>query len=163
MKDIWIRRAGEEDTDAIAALATAAFGSPDEAAIIARLQADGDSLYSLVAHDDRQLLGHIQFFAIAVDGADIAAGLGPMVVEPSYQHRGIGTGLVRFGLSLMQGSGRDPVFVLGHPDYYPRFGFSAEAASGFTAPWGGAVFMALRASDDAPCSGTLTYPAAFGS
>lgn len=162
MKDIWIRQAREDDADAITALNDVAFGGPDEARIITQLAADGDSLYSLVAHDDRTILGHIQFFRILVDGQDVAAGLGPMSVVPERQKSGIGSGLIRFGLQLMAGSGRGPVFVLGHPDYYPRFGFSAATAAAYTAPWSGEAFMATPPPAGAPETGTLTYPAAFG-
>ncbi len=162
MKNLWIRQARDEDGEAIEALNLAAFGGPDEAGIITRLAADGDSLYSLVAHNDREILGHIQFFRIAVDGDDVAAGLGPMAVLPQFQKSGIGSGLVKLGLTLMQGSGRGLVFVLGHPAYYPRFGFSPETAQDFTAPWSGPAFMALRFGDHGRQGGKLAYPAAFG-
>lgn len=162
MKDIWIRLATPDDAQAIAALNEAAFGGPDEAEIVRKLDADGDNLLSLVAHDDREILGHVQFFPILVDGADIAAGFGPMSVTPARQKRGIGSGLLRFGLQMMEGAGRQLVFVLGHPDYYPRFGFSAEAAQAFDAPWSGPAFMALRFAKTGPQSGMLTYPQAFG-
>ncbi len=162
MKNVWIRQASEDDHNDVKALNQAAFGGEDEAAIVDALQASGDSLYSLVAHNDRDVLGHIQFFKIAVDGADIAAGLGPMSVVPDMQNRGIGSGLVRLGLQLMQGSGRPLVFVLGHQDYYPRFGFSADIAAPFCAPWEGPAFMALKSQPDAPLDGRLTYPPAFG-
>ena len=162
MRDVWIRQAREGDAEAISTLNDAAFGGPDEAKIITALERDGDSLYSLIAHNDHQLLGHIQFFRIRVDGEDIAAGLGPMSVVPDRQGFGIGSGLVRFGLRLIEGSGRSLVFVLGHPAYYPRFGFQADTAQGFSAPWSGPAFMAQRFGTDGPGSGTLTYPAAFG-
>ncbi|MEL6857070.1 MAG: N-acetyltransferase [Pseudomonadota bacterium] len=162
MKNVWIRQAREEDASAILDLNTAAFGTPDEARIVAELAASGDSLVSLVAHNDREILGHIQFFKIAVSGEDIAAGLGPMSVQPELQKRGIGKGLIRLGLTLMEGQNRSLVFVLGHPDYYPKFGFSAELAKAFSAPWSGPAFMALRSSEVTPAAGQLTYPAAFG-
>ncbi len=162
MREVWIRQAREDDAEAIAILNDVAFGGPDEAKTVTALERDGDSLYSLIAHNDHQLLGHIQFFRIAVDGEDIAAGLGPMSVVPDRQRSGIGSGLVKFGLRLMEGSGRDLVFVLGHETYYPRFGFDVDLAQGFSAPWSGPAFMALRFGTGGPDSGKLTYPAAFG-
>lgn len=162
MSDLWIRQARPDDAKAVRDLNHAAFGTTGEAQIVDRLAKDGDGLASLVAHNDREILGHIQFFKIAVDGADLAAGLGPMSVRPDAQNTGIGGGLIRFGLTLMQGQGRPLVFVLGHPDYYPRFGFSAEIAEGFSAPWSAPAFMAIRFEDTGPSGGTLTYPAAFG-
>ncbi len=162
MKDIWIRQAREDDAEAITALNDAAFATKAEARIITELARDGDSLYSLVAHNDRDILGHIQFFRILIDGADIAAGLGPMSVLPDRQRSGIGSGLVKFGLALMEGAGREAVFVLGHPAYYPRFGFCADAAAPFQAQWSGPSFMALRFGETGEQAGQLTYPAAFG-
>jgi len=161
MKDIWIRQATNDDDETITALNDLAFGGPDEARIVRQLAADGDSLSSLVVHNDREIVGHIQFFRILVEGADIAAGLGPMCVHPDHQKRGIGGGLIRIGLTLMEGAGRNLVFVLGHPDYYPKFGFDAALAEPFSAPWAGEAFMALRFREDGPSAGALTYPSAF--
>lgn len=162
MNNLWIRPATPEDADTITALTDAAFGTPEEAQIIAQLAQDGDGLASLVAHNDREILGHIQFFKIWVDGADIACGLGPVSAHPDVQRRGIGSGLIRFGLTLMEGAGRTHCFLLGHKDYYPRFGFSSDLAANFGAPWSGPNFMAMALSEDGPSSGELTYPAAFG-
>lgn len=161
MRDLWIRQAREEDAEAIAALNTEAFGTPDEARIVAQLAKDGDSLASLVAHDDRQLLGHIQFFRILVDGKDIAAGLGPMCAKPGRQKQGIGRGLIKLGMTMMEGAGRELVFVLGHTDYYPHYGFSSAVGARYSAPWSGEAFMGIELSEAAPRTGKLTYPEAF--
>lgn len=162
MRDLWVRQAREDDAPAIAALNDIAFGTPDEARIVAQLAKDGDSLASLVAHNDRENLGHIQFFRILIDGEAVAAGLGPMSVLPDFQRRGIGSALIRFGLTLMEGQGHALVFVLGHPGYYPRFGFETGMAKAFLAPWSGPAFMVKRLGKDAPLKGRLTYPDAFG-
>lgn len=162
MNNLWIRPATAEDADTITALTDAAFGTPEEAQIILQLATDGDSLASLVAHNDREILGHIQFFRIGVDGDDIACGLGPVSARPDVQKRGIGAGLIRLGLTLMEGAGRTHCFLLGHKDYYPRFGFSSELAAQFGGPWSGPNFMAKQLIETGPISGTLTYPAAFG-
>lgn len=162
MSHLWIRAATTEDADAISALTDAAFGTPEEAQIISRLAADGDSLASLVAHNDREIIGHIQFFKVWVDGEDVACGLGPVSAHPDLQRRGIGAGLIRFGLTLMEGANRSHCFLLGHKDYYPRFGFSADLAAQFEGPWSGPNFMAKQLIETAVQSGKLTYPAAFG-
>lgn len=162
MSNLWIRPATTEDADLITELTDAAFGTPEEAQIITQLARDGDSLASLVAHNDRDILGHIQFFKVWVDGADVACGLGPVSAHPDVQGRGIGAGLIRFGLTLMEGAGRSHCFLLGHKDYYPRFGFSSELAAEFSGPWSGPHFMALKLRDGGPTRGALTYPAAFG-
>lgn len=162
MSQIWIRPATAEDADDITALNDLAFGTPDEARIVTQLAQDGDSLASLVAHNDRDILGHIQFFRVWVDGEDVACGLGPVSAHPDVQKRGIGAGLIRFGLTLMEGAGRSHCFLLGHTEYYPRFGFSADLAADFSGPWSGPHFMAIKLNEGGPTSGELTYPAAFG-
>jgi len=162
MKEAWIRRLQPEDLDAVASLNTEVFGGPEEAAIVRRLHADNDSLLSLVVHRQEQLAGHIEFFRILIDGQPSAVGLGPMCLKPEAQGRGIGSALVRMGLTVMNGRGESIVFVLGHPEFYTRLGFSAEAAAPFRAPWSGPAFMAQVINPGAPVSGELTYPAAFG-
>lgn len=162
MNNLWIRPATEDDAETITELTDAAFGTPEEAQIITQLAANGDSLASLVAHNDREILGHIQFFKVWVDGEDIACGLGPVSARPDVQKRGIGAGLIRFGLTLMEGAGRSHCFLLGHKEYYPRFGFSADLAAQFSGPWSGPNFMAKALTETGPNKGELTYPAAFG-
>ncbi|MCR9223901.1 MAG: N-acetyltransferase [Hyphomonas sp.] len=162
MNNLWIRPATDEDADTITELTDAAFGTPEEAKIITQLVKDGDGLASLVAHNDREILGHIQFFKVWIDGADIACGLGPVSARPDVQKRGIGAGLIKLGLTLMEGAGRSHCFLLGHKEYYPRFGFSSDLAAQFSGPWSGPNFMALELNSTAPKSGALTYPAAFG-
>lgn len=162
MNNLWIRNAADDDADVIKELTDAAFGTPEEAQIITKLAEDGDGLASLVAHNEREILGHIQFFKVWVDGADVACGLGPVSAHPSVQRRGIGAGLIRFGLTLMEGAGRSHCFLLGHKEYYPRFGFSSDLAAQFSGPWSGPNFMALQLTESGPDKGALTYPAAFG-
>ena len=162
MNNLWIRPATDDDADTITELTDAAFGTPEEAQIITQLAKDGDGLASLVAHNDREILGHIQFFKVWIDGADVACGLGPVSARPDVQKRGIGAGLIKLGLTLMEGAGRSHCFLLGHKEYYPRFGFSSNLAAQFSGPWSGPNFMALALNATAPKSGALTYPAAFG-
>ena len=162
MIGFWIRATTPEDMDAIAALNDAAFGGPDEARITRQLQADGDRLVSLVAvADDDRLVGHIEFFRILIDGKPAGAGLGPMSVEPACQRSGVGSYLIRTGLEELDMLGETLVFVLGHETYYPKFGFEADAARPFAAPWSGPHFMAIRLAPGGPASGQLTYPRAF--
>jgi putative acetyltransferase len=162
MNKTWIRRLKPEDMDAVAALNASAFQGPEEAAIFRHLHADQDTLLSLVAHREDELVGHIEFFRILVNGKPSAVGLGPMCVIPQMQRRGIGSSLVRMGLLVMAGRGESLVFVLGHPEFYTKLGFSAELAKPFRAPWSGPAFMAQAINEGAPKSGELTYPVAFG-
>ena len=157
-----IRPARPEDMGAIAALNDAAFGGPEEGAIVRALHRDGGSLLSLVATEGDLIIGHIEFFRIQVDGAPMAAGLGPMSVKPGLQKQGVGASLIRYGLAALKQAGETIIFVLGHDTYYPKFGFSAAAAKPFRARWSGPHFMALRLAPGGPERGTLTYPAAFG-
>ncbi|MFN7164520.1 MAG: GNAT family N-acetyltransferase [Hyphomonas sp.] len=161
MIDFWTRAARPEDMDAIAALNDAAFGGPHESRIIRQLQADGDSLVSLVAETEGGLVGHIEFFRILIDGAPKGAGLGPMSAQPGRQRAGIGSYLIRTGLEELDMLGETLVFVLGHETYYPKFGFDEATAKPFAAPWSGPRFMAIRLADGGPATGKLTYPKAF--
>jgi len=157
-----IRPARPADMDAIAALNDAAFGGPDEGAIVRVLHRDGDSLLSLVAEVGGEIAGHIEFFRIWVSGAPLAAGLGPMSARPGLQKQGVGARLIRHGLAALKEAGETIIFVLGHDTYYPKFGFTEAAAKPFSAPWSGPHFMALRLAPGGPEAGKLSYPPAFG-
>jgi putative acetyltransferase len=147
MKTLTVRAEAPVDVDAIAQVNRAAFGQPDEADLIARLRADGDVVASLVAAVDGEVVGHVLFSRLAIEtehGAVAAAALAPMAVLPAQQRRGVGTALVRGGLKACEKSGIEAVVVLGHEDYYPRFGFSPDMAGGLEAPFSGPAFMALE-------------------
>jgi putative acetyltransferase len=145
----------------------AAFGRSDEADLIDRLRAEGVILLSLVAEIDRQIIGHILFSRMNVETAEgvvAAVALAPMAVLPSQQRRHVGSRLVRHGLSALQDRGEAIVIVLGHKDYYPRFGFTSEKARHLASPFPAESFMALELSDGALANirGQVKYPAAFG-
>ncbi|MBX3501040.1 MAG: N-acetyltransferase [Alphaproteobacteria bacterium] len=154
------------DVDAIAALNRAAFGGEEEVEIIDRLRRDGLLVLSLVERDARGIVGHILFSAldVAVDGRAVrSVALAPMAVAPARQRGGVGSRLVRHGLNVLRDRGWEAVIVLGHPDYYPRFGFSAALAARLAAPFSGEAFMALELRSDAlaGAAGTVRYPRAF--
>jgi putative acetyltransferase len=92
------------------------------------------------------------------------AGLAPVAVSPAEQSRGVGAALCRAGIEAVRALGADAVVVLGHPAYYPRFGFSAEAAKPLASPYAGSpAFMALALKPGALASTRrVDYPAAFG-
>lgn len=159
--EVWFRRAKPDDLRAIVELNDLAFGGKDEGAIVRRLWEDGDSLLSLVAVDGDDIIGHIEFFRILIDGAPLGAGLGPMSVRPGLQKQGTGGAMIRLGMIALDGAGERIVFVLGHDTYYPKFGFTEAAARPFRAAWSGPHFMALRLGEGGPRSGALTYPKAF--
>ena len=155
-----------DDIEAIAALNRAAFGGEDEVEIVDRLRRDGLFVLSLVERDADGIVGHILFSTldVSVDGRAVrAVALAPMAVAPGRQRESIGSRLVRQGLGMLADRGYDAVIVLGHPDYYPRFGFSAELAAKLAAPFSGPAFMAMELKPGAlaGASGAVRYPRAF--
>jgi len=123
---------------------------------------------SLVAELDGQVVGHILFTPISIEtanGSIPAISLAPLAVRPGYQNRGIGADLSRRGLEACQAQGHRIAIVLGHPNYYPRFGFSAALAKPLACPWGdcGEAWMALEFAPGALAgvSGKVIYPKAF--
>jgi putative acetyltransferase len=144
-----------------------AFGRSDEADLVDRLRAEGAVLLSLVAELDGQIIGHILFSRMTVETAlrSVAAvSLAPMAVLPQHQGRKVGSQLVRRGLARLCERGEHIVIVLGHKQYYPRFGFSSEKARNLANPFPPEAFMALELSDGALAGieGAVRYPSAFG-
>jgi putative acetyltransferase len=141
--------ASADDGDAIYALTAAAFGRSDEAELVNRLRADGDSVLELVAVGEA-LDGHILFSRLHVDPATIRlTGLAPVSVTPERQGEGIGGALVREGLARCKAMGFDAVAVLGDPAYYKRFGFTRRAAKGLTCVYSGPAYQAVELRDGA--------------
>jgi len=158
-----IRPAAPEDHAAIHAVVAAAFGQPDEAELVGALRADGDALVELVAEEDGAIVGHILFSPLATDNGARLAALAPVSVLPGRQKDGLGTWLMETGHELLRAAGIEAVIVLGHPAYYPRVGYSAEAAKTVTSPFAGPHFMALALKPgalEAPVA--VTYAKAFG-
>ncbi len=124
-------RAGDED--GVRRVNEAAFGRPDEAALVDALRAAGAVIASLVAADEDGVVGHILFSPATLTADDTSApiaALGPMAVLPERQGQGIGGALVRAGLAACRAAGYDLCIVLGHAEYYPRFGFRPSAPFG---------------------------------
>jgi putative acetyltransferase len=155
-----------EQRTEILALNRLAFEGEEEAGIIEALSRDGLVVLSLVATDEAKVTGHILFSRLEVemDGRAIkAVSLAPMAVLPGYQNKGVGSALVRRGLELLAARGLEAVLVVGHTDFYPRFGFSAALARNIACPFQGLdAFMGLELKPGALSgSGTCRYPAAF--
>ena len=101
-----------------------AFGQTNEAILVDALRAHAQLCISLVAVADDQVVGHILFSPVTIEsGPANAMGLAPMAVLPDYQKQGVGSLLVREGLVRVHRAGFNIVVVLGHANYYPRFGF----------------------------------------
>jgi len=131
---IEIRDERPGDTDAIREVNRQAFNQEQEGRIVDALRERGGVLLSLVAIANGVVVGHIMFSPLTV-GTAIGAGLGPMAVLPAYQRQGVGTELVERGLARLKDSGCPFVVVIGHPDFYPRFGFQRAAGYGLTCEW----------------------------
>lgn len=121
-----IRRETNEDMERIRLINIEAFGGGSEAGIVEKLRKRGALIISLVAVRDGEIVGHIAF-SPAIVGTESSSfeviALAPMAVLPAYQHQGIGSQLVRQGLEECRKLGYVIVVLVGHADYYPRFGF----------------------------------------
>jgi len=159
-----IRLATPPDHTAIRDLNVAAFDGAAEADLVKALRTDGDVVLELVAEEAGAIVGHILFSRLWADSEGLYVALAPMAVAPDRQRQGVGGQLVRSGLELCQEFGAHAVVVLGHLDYYPRFGFSPEAASKLKSPYAGSPAYMAKALEpgalDEPR--VLAYPDAFG-
>ena len=161
-----VRAALAGDFAAITEVVGDAFGESrfDEAGIPARIRAEGATLVELVAEDDGEIVGHVLFSRMRCRPARLIAGLGPLSVRPGRQRQGIGSVLSGEGIEACRKLGAAAIVVLGHPSYYPRFGFSATAAAKLQSRYSGLpAFMALALTPGAladPIS--VDYPPAFG-
>lgn len=160
---IAIRPERPADLPAIRAVVAAAFGRAAEADLVDRLRRDGDLLLSLVAEEDGAILGHIAFSRLLVrtPAGDVSAvTLAPLAVRPDRQRQGIGGRLTEAGHDRLRVAGEALIVVVGHPAYYPRFGYDRARAAGFGSAWQGEGMMAL-AFAPAPAAGDLVFAPAF--
>lgn len=126
---IIIRDEKEFDTNIITGITVAAFADMEisdhtEQFVIMALRSAGALSMSLVAEVDGRVVGHIAFSPVEIsDGTRDWYGLGPVSVRPEYQRRGIGKALIREGLARLKSMNARGCCLVGHPDYYPQFGF----------------------------------------
>ncbi len=144
-----VRAESPQDEGAIRRVNELAFGGRGEAALVDALRKAGAVTLSLVAEVGGQVAGHVLFTPVAIEwssGPLLAVGLGPMAVLPAQQGQGIGTRLVRAATRELAEDGHCAVVVLGHPPYYPRFGFQPASRFGlrWEHPCPEAAFMALE-------------------
>jgi putative acetyltransferase len=129
-----VRRESRGDISAIRKVNRAAFGRSVEADLVDALRRGSPQYHSWVAEVGGSIVGHILFTPAAITAAEgkqtAGAGLGPLAVLPDRQRRGIGSALVRAGLEEMRVSGTAFVVLVGHPGYYPRFGFKRASEYG---------------------------------
>jgi putative acetyltransferase len=161
-----IRAEAAADHAQVHELNVAAFGGDAEARLVGLLRARASPLVSLVADEGGALAGHILFSPVSLPGIEgLAMGLAPMAVAPMRQRSGIGSALVMAGLAHCEELGALAVVVLGHPEFYPKFGFSPASRFGLRCEYDvpAEVFMAIELRADAlrGASGTVKYHAAF--
>lgn len=158
------------DEAAIRRVNDEAFGQPDESRMVDAVRQAGHSAISLVADDGSGIVGHILFTPVSIESREsevVAVGLAPMAVLPARQRQGIGTRLINAGLRACAREGCHVVVVIGHPQFYPRFGFRPASRYGlrseFEVP--DEVFMAteLELGALARCRGLVRYVPEFGS
>lgn len=164
-----IRAEEKKDLASMHAVNVSAFETPAEADLVDRLRDQAQPIVSLVAEDeeDNAIVGHIMFSPVTLRGYPELKimGLGPMAVLPRHQGQGIGSALVQTGLKQCRQIGFGAVVVLGHPEYYPRFGFVPSTRFGIGCEYDvpEEVFMALELDDGYldGASGKVEYHAAF--
>lgn len=131
-----VRPEAAADVAAVYAVHAAVFPTDAEARLVNALRAAGRLSVSLVAEDGGQVVGHVAFSPVSVAGAAGGLGLAPLGVTPAWQRRGVGGRLVREGLAVVAWFGAGFVVVLGHPGYYPRFGFRRAGEFGLGNEYG---------------------------
>ena len=163
-----VREELPSDVLAIREVNRAAFGGDEEANLVDTLRASCFVLSSHVAVAGEIVVGHILFSPLVIETAEgerAAAALAPMAVLPEWQRRGVGSALVQSGLDSCRRQAIGAVIVVGHPEYYPRFGFSAALARNLQSPYSelGDAWMALELTPSAleGVSGVVRYHEAF--
>jgi putative acetyltransferase len=145
-----IRDENSQDWNAVYQVVTSAFGQSAEAKLVGELREAGDSVVSIVAEEDGEIVGHV--LLSKMDAPFPALALAPVSVIPTRQRSGIGSALIKSAVNRARSEGWAAIFVLGDPNYYERFGFDREAASGFTSVYAGHHFMVLKLSSSLPAT-----------
>ena len=163
-----IRKETAKDIQDIRKLNDLVFSGPAEGTIVDAIRERSPESLSLVAVLNEKIVGHIFFSPVEITGLKSiqAMGLGPMAVLPEYQKQGIGTALIKQGIIQLQELGCIVVVVLGHVEYYPKFGFSAASRHNLKCQWDGvpdSAFMVrfLKQEFDGVLSGTVKYMSEF--
>jgi putative acetyltransferase len=163
-----VRAEQPSDRAAVYAVNAAAFDTPAEANLVDLLREQARPVVSLVAEDGGTIVGHIMFSPVELPChlEQNIMGLAPMAVAPGHQRKGIGSALVRAGLETCKQLSFGAVVVLGHADYYPRFGFVPSTRFGIGCEYDVPedVFMAMELQPGAlqEASGKIKYHPAFG-
>lgn len=165
---VTIRLERPEDKSQVRHVNEQAFGRAAEANLVDALRSNGKITLSLVAEENSRIVGHIFFSPVTIVSGEKTfnvVGLAPMAVLPEFQRRGTGSLLVKNGLIECRKAGHDCIVVLGHPDYYPRFGFVPASKYGLKCEYDAPdeAFMAIELYEGAlsGCAGTVRYQPEF--
>jgi len=165
--DIQIREERESDYNEIKKINDLAFGQKNEGKMVEALRktSDYNSKLSLVAETKDNIVGHILFYPIKIKNEKqefTVLSLAPMAVHPNHQNKGIGVKLVERGIEIARESNYNAVIVVGHPKYYPRFGFKPASNWGIKLPFEvpDEAFLALELKENAlkNFNGLVDYP-----
>jgi len=165
--DILIRSERPTDMDAIEQITIAAFSgksfsSQDEHLIVNRLREIGALTLSLVAEINGQVVGHVAFSAVMIDGEDKGwFGLGPISIKPEFQKQGIGSKLIHEGLNQIRAMGAKGCVLEGDPNYYHRFGFKSYPDFYYEGAPSAEYFMALPFYSEVPKGKVEFHPAFY--
>jgi predicted N-acetyltransferase YhbS len=167
LTDVTIKPEEKQDYGSIEIVNDIAFKQKNESILINKLREKPDFIpnLSLVAKYQNEIIGHILFFPvkiIAKESACITLSLAPMSIHPDFQNKGIGSLLIKSGLEQAKKEGFSSIIVIGHPNYYPRFGFLPASKWGIMVPFDvpDNVFLALELYEDelAKCHGMVDFP-----
>jgi putative acetyltransferase len=144
---VTVRYETVSDREAVFRVEAAAFGEETEARLVDQLRDNGHSILSLIAEDGEEVVGHLMFSPMTIQGPEVswdAVCLAPLAVVPSRQRTGVGGQLMRAGIAELRERGLRAVILLGHPEYYPRFGFRPAREFGLHFQDDRDAFMALE-------------------
>ncbi|MHC5076186.1 MAG: GNAT family N-acetyltransferase [Planctomycetota bacterium] len=163
-----IRQEQPEDITAIRMINELAFGRPEEADIVDKLRENCSDTLSLVAVQEGQIIGHIFFSPVVIENDEKeihGMGLAPMAVIPDYQRKGVGSMLVKAGIEKIKQTLCPFIIALGHPEFYPCFGFERASIYGIRSQWEvpDEAFMVLILDNEvmSGVSGTASYREEF--
>ena len=164
---ITIRAERPGDEAAVRSVNLAAFETAMEADLVDALRASAPGYSAYVARDADEIVGHVAFTTVTIEGSQASGmSLAPLAVLPARQRQGIGSRLARHGLEQLRQAGCPFVVVVGHPAYYPRFGFEPASQFGIGCPWPGIpddvfLLMVLDAAGLPRTGGMARFASAF--
>ncbi|MCD6106616.1 MAG: N-acetyltransferase [Caldisericaceae bacterium] len=167
--NIVIRKEEEKDYKQVYEVNKLAFQQENESILIEKIRKGENFIpdLSLVAEIDNRIVGHILFSKIKIVGDSIfeSIALAPMAVIPAFQKQGVGSKLIKKGMAKAKELGFDSIIVLGHKDYYPKFGFERASKWNIKCPFKvpEEAFMAIALTKKAleDKAGTVKYPDEF--